>query len=85
MILGYYLRKFYFLILFPQENKRRRKEKGSNGGRGTGPTGWHGGVAVAVCWTLYGWISTSIRDTVRIGTMLFSGTTQSPKLQKFIN
>ena len=39
MILGYYLRKFYFLILFPQENKRRRKEKGSNGGRGTGPTG----------------------------------------------
>ena len=85
MILGYYLRKFYFLILFPQENKRRRKEKGSNGGRGTGPTGWHGGVAVAVCWTLYGWISTSIRDTVRVGTMMFSGTNQSPKLQKVIS
>ena len=42
MILGYYLRKFYFLILFLQENKRRRKEKGSNGG---GELGQQAGMA----------------------------------------
>ena len=44
------------------------------------------GVAVAVYRTLYGWISTSLRDTMRLGTMLFSvGTNQSPKLQKVIS